>query len=77
MQILAHKDLERYGGLQVILYSNYNSGMMFLPDFYKEMLAYFSELNVQKLDKGVLWNNKDLAIGGHSLFNYEWFRKHI
>ena len=35
------------------------------------------EFNVQTLYKGILWNNKDLAIGNQSLFNSEWFKKGI
>ena len=70
-------DLDRYGGIKLILHSNYDTQQMYLPEFYKELLVYYKEL--QDLEKygGILWNNKNFVIGGQSLFIKEWYEKGI
>ena len=52
-----------------------------LPQFYKSMLQHFLEIKVayncaigQEL---VLFNNKEILIGNHTIFHKEWFQKGI
>ena len=75
---------DKYGGLQFILNCNYD-GKYFekLPNFYKEILKYFSDLKAlynSDLTGNrdiTLFNNKVILIGRKPLFNKEWFAKGI
>ena len=74
----------QYGGLEFILNCNYDVKYFEnLPKFYKEILMYFSDLKTlynsdssSKRDT-VLFNNKQILIGGKPFFNKEWFSKGI
>ena len=75
---------EKYGGLQFILNCNYDVKYFEkLPNFYKEILKYFSDLKAlynSDLTSNrdiTLFNNKEILIGRKSLFNKEWFDKGI
>ena len=49
--------------------------------FYKDILLYFSELktlyNHDNMCEIILFNNKDILIGGKPFFNKEWFSRQI
>ena len=75
---------DKYGGLQFILNCNYNVKYFEkLPNFYKEILKYFSDLKAlynSDLTSNrdiTLFNNKEILIGRKPLFNKEWFDKGI
>ena len=73
---------KRYGGLEFILVCNYNVKFFEnLPNFYKDILLYFSELktlyNHDNMCEIILFNNKDILIGGKPFFNKEWFSRQI
>ena len=73
---------KRYGGLEFILSCNYNVKFFEnLPNFYKDILLYFSELktlyNHDNMCETILFNNKDILIGGKPFFNKEWFSRRI
>ena len=73
---------KRYGGLEFIFSCNYNVKFFEnLPNFYKDILLYFSELktlyNHDNMCKTILFNNKDILIGGKPFFNKEWFSRRI
>lgn len=69
---LVHKDFDRYGGLNIILHSDFDAKLMYIPVFYKELLLYFSEFHDQSIYGGMLWNNKNLTFGGQSIYKREW-----
>ena len=66
------------GGLKLLLNCNYRRG---LPKFYRDMLEFFSELvafySSENLWDTILFNNKDILIGGEPFFNKEWLSKGI
>ena len=75
---------DKYGGLQFILNCNYDVKYFEkLPNFYKEILKYFSDLKAlynSDLTSNrdiVLFNNKEILIGRKPFFNKEWFAKGI
>ena len=73
---------KRYGGLEFILsYNDYVKFFKNLPNFYKDILLYFSELKTlykhDNMCEIILFNNKDILIGGKPFFNKEWFSRRI
>jgi len=75
---------DKYGGLQFILNCNYYvKYFQKLPNFYKEILKYFSELKA--LYNSDLTSNQDITlfiykeilIRRKPVFNKEWFAKGI
>ena len=73
---------KKRGGLELLLSCNYNIDFLDdLPKFYKDALKFFSELtslysNNSWCDQ-LLYNNKDILIGGKPFFNREWSSKGI
>ena len=68
------------------LYSNCKYDVKYfekLPNFYNEILKYFSDLkalynsNLTSNRDIILFNNKEILIGRKPLFNKEWFAKGI
>ncbi|KAK2570047.1 LINE-1 retrotransposable element ORF2 protein [Acropora cervicornis] len=75
---------DKYGGLRFILNCNYDVKYFEkLPNFYKEILKYFSDLKAlynSDLTSNrdiILFNNKEILIGRKPFFNKEWFAKGI
>ena len=75
--------LSKIGGLKFLLRCNYDvkyidSG---LPLFYKDILTFFNELkNLYSYDgmqDMVLFNNKEILVGGRPVFIKEWFDNNI
>ena len=70
------------GGLNFLLRCNYDTKHFNdLPVFYKRILENFNELKnpydyYQKQDI-ILFNNKEILIGGKPSFLSEWFKKGI
>ena len=74
--------LKKMGGLNFLLRCNYDA-IFFndLPTFYKRILDSFNELKTlynyyQKQDI-VLFNNKEILVGGKPIFFSKWFKKGI
>ena len=74
--------LDRYGGLTFLLRCNYCTKYMDgLPSFYNDILKFFNELKTRyNYDRGqdmILYNNKEILVGGKPIFISEWFNNNI
>ena len=74
--------LGRYGGLSFLLRCNYCTKYIDdLPSFYKDILVLFNELKtLYNYDRGqdmILFNNKEILVGGKPIFIREWFNNNI
>jgi len=72
----------KQGGLKLLLNCNYSVDFVDdLPNFYKDMLKFFSELTSLYSNNSwrdqLLYNNKDILIGGKPFFNREWYSKGV
>ena len=68
--------------LELLLSCNYNIDFLDdLPKFYKDALKFFSELTSLYSNNSwrdqLLYNNKDILIGGKPFFNRGWYSKGI
>ena len=73
---------KKRGGLELLLSCNYNIDFLDdLPKFYKDALKFVSELTSLYSNNSwrdqLLYNNKDILIGGKPFFNREWYSKGI
>ena len=68
---ILHLDLERHGGLKLLIHLDYNVDYMNIPLFYKDIFVYLKKLDMQSRYGGVLWNNKEFVIGGQLFYNKE------
>jgi len=69
-------------GLIFLLRCNYNPKYIDgLPSFYKDILKFFNELKtLYNYDRGqdmILFNNKEILIGGKPIFIREWLSNNI
>ena len=77
--------LHKYGGLNFLLRCYYDKKFLArinLPQFYKEILQHFLELQTSYNDffsyqEFVLFNNKDILLDGCSIFYRNWFEKGV
>ena len=74
--------LRKFGGLNFLLRCNYDVKYIDgLPLFYRNMLTFFDELkNLYSYDGMqdiVLFNNKEIIVGGKPVFIKEWFDRNI
>ena len=74
--------LRRFGGLNFLLRCNYDVKYIDgLPLFYKSILTFFDELkNLYSYDgmqDMVLFNNKEILVGGKPVFIKEWLDRNI
>lgn len=72
----------KMGGLNFLLRCNYNVNYFDkLPVFYKTILESFSELKTlhgyEQSQNLVLFNNKDILVGGRPVYLHEWFKRGI
>ena len=72
----------KMGGLNFLLRCNYNVNYFDkLPVFYKTILESFSELKtLHGYDESqdlVLFNNKDILVGGRPVYFHEWFKRGV
>lgn len=72
----------KMGGLNFLLRCNYNAKYFDqLPVFYKTILESFSELKTlygyDKSQDQILFNNKDILVGGKPVYVHEWFKKGV
>jgi len=72
----------KIGGLIFLLRCNYNVKYFDrLPVFYKTTLESFSELKTlygyDQLQVLVLFNNKDILVGGRPVYLHEWFERGV
>ena len=69
--------LSKYGGLKLLLRCNYDYKELNMPDFYKNVLRYANNVLLEPNDHQIIWNNKDIKIGGNSIFYNDWFERGI
>jgi len=74
--------LGKYDGLRFLLRCNYDIKYIEgLPMFYKDILKYFNDLKtLYSYEKGqdmVIFNNKEILVGGKPVFISEWFNSNI
>ena len=74
--------LGRYGGLSFLLRCTYCTKYIDgLPSFCKVILMFFNELKtLYNYDRGqdmILFNNKEILVGGKPIFISEWFNNNI
>ena len=74
--------LRKTGGLNFLLRCNYDVKYIDgLPLFYKDILTFFSELKdlycYDRMQDMVLFNNKDILVGGRPVFIKGWFDSNI
>ena len=72
----------KMGRLNFLLRCNYNVNYFDkLPVFYKTILESFSELNTlhgyDETQDLVLFNNKDILVGGRPVYFHEWFKRGV
>ena len=82
-KVIPNHFLDKYGGLNFLLRCNYDKNFldkMCLPYFYKLILLHFLELKISyntQFCRFVLFNNKDILIGGRSFFYRSWMNKNV
>ena len=60
--------LENEGGLFLVLQCNYDVNQINISStFYHDLLAWW--LNIRKVYKYIIWNNKEIKVGGKSVFS--------
>ena len=74
--------LRKFGGLDFLLRCNYDVKYLDgLSLFYKTMLTFFDELknlySYDEMQDMVLFNNKEILVGGKPVFIKEWFDRNI
>ena len=66
--------LKDYGNIELFLSCNYNLSLipnLTLPKFYQELLEVWLEAkacNPKNMDDEIVWNNKDIILGGMSVY---------
>ena len=82
-KVIPNHFLDKYGGINFLLRCNYDDKFLErnnLPHFYKLILQYFLELKISfntQFCRYVLFNNKEILIGGQSFFYRNWFNKNV
>ena len=71
---------KKYGGLYFLLHCNFDAKFLKsteMPSFYKQILSFFLELKSIYDTNGdqelILFNNKEIQIGGKTVFYQDWF----
>ena len=71
---------KKYGGLYFLLHCNFDEKSLKsieMPSFYKQILSFFLELKSIYDTNGdqelILFNNKEIQIGGKTVFYQDWF----
>ena len=54
INFLITNQFNRYGGLRLLLHSNYDPKQIYMSEFYKEILTFFREIHDQRIFGGVL-----------------------
>lgn len=72
----------QHGGLNFLLRCNYDvKYLRHIPTFYRDILTAFDEIKtLYNYDQGadiILFNNKEILVGGKPIFLREWFTKGI
>ena len=72
--------LKKYGGLHFLLHCNFDENFLKsieTPSFYKQILSFFLELksiyDMSGDQELILFNNKEIQIGGKTVFYQNWF----
>ena len=69
--------LKKYGGIKLLMHSNYNPTILQLTPFYKELFMFFKDLHRGSEFTGILWNNKELCINKQTIFKDDWCRNGV
>ena len=60
---LINSQLQKYGGLKFMMQCNFEKGTFdTIPEFYKDILRFFSYIFVNKSARYIIWNNKEVLI---------------
>ena len=80
-KVIPNHFLDKYGGLNFLLRCNYDKNFLekiCLPYFYKLILLHFLESSYKtQFCWFVLFNNKDILIGGRPIFYRSWLNKNV
>ena len=83
-KVIPNYYFDKYGGLKFLLHCNYDERFLKqanFPNFYKQILLYFSELkssyNSESDQELILFNNKEIRIDGQTIFYQSWFSRNI
>lgn len=68
---------EKYGGLSLLLHSNYDFKKLDIPAFYAAIFEFFTEIHDQSKFKGILWNNRHVTVNKQPVFYREWHEKGV
>ena len=71
------EQLKPYGGFRFLLRCNYDYKQIQIPEFYNNILEYCRCVFSKESSKHILWNNKDILIGGSHVYYKDWFFKGI
>ena len=78
-KLFADSLFNRYGGLNLILYCNYDICKLpdlKLPTFYIDILQLWSKIKSEQKEE-LVWNNKDILENGKSLFLKDFFEAEV
>ena len=81
-KVIPNHFVDKYGGINFLLRCNYDKFLkrINLPHFYKLILQYFLELKISFNTQScqyVLFNNREILIGGQTFFYRNWFNKKV
>ena len=83
-KVIPNYFFDKYGGLKFLLHCNYDKRFLKqanFPNFYKQILLYFSELkssyNLESDQELILFNNEEIRIDGQTIFYQGWFSRNI
>jgi len=75
---------KKYGGLNFLLHCNFDEKFLKsikMPSFYKKILSFFFKLkrsyDTNRDQELILFNNKEIQIGGKTVFYQDWFDRGV
>ena len=74
---IINEDLNKYGGLRFLLRCNYDYSQLKIPNFYIKILRYSELVFKKEKSHNIIWNNKDIQIGGTQIIYKDWMAKGI
>ena len=70
---IANLHFKKYGGLDFLKFCNYDGRTLaHLPEFYQNMLLFLKEIFPNPESYQILWNNRDILIGGNTVYWKTW-----
>ena len=74
---IIHTQLQKYGGLKLLIRCNYDPEALKINSFYKQIFAFANSVFYKPHSINIIWNNKDIRIGSTAIFYRDWFDKGI